>query len=378
MLLISICAMIVFTVLLLGARNQRIVRDPEASGSEIRHVPDAWVLVLFVSILVIVSTLRFGFIDTYAYKIMYELSRDNLSYVYSKPWGVEEGWLLLLYFLNFFSSDSKLMLFIVALVVNVAFAKTTDRFSTDVVFSLLIYFCLSYLDTNNGLRQYFSAAIIILAYPLLLKRHYLLFVAIVLGVSTAFHQSAIVCLAVGFLALGKPLNKGVVVFFCVAVVLFLFPDLTQSLLGDILEDNKYGMYASNSNGAGLPRVLVTAIVPAFLGFLHIRKCRKKGIAISRSESFLLNIMFMSSCFSLLALNMAYWARLCFYTSFASCILMPKLIDTAFGDSRNKGIIRMAAIACYVFFFIYNIYVNADYGALDQFYVDAPVFGELFR
>ena len=45
-----------------------------------------------------------------------------------------------------------------------------EKFSCDPIFSLIIFYCILYMDTNNGLRQMVAASIVIMAYPLLMDR----------------------------------------------------------------------------------------------------------------------------------------------------------------------------------------------------------------
>ena len=61
---------------------------------------------------------------------MYTESRGDLNYVYSEPWGVESGWLLFLYYLNYLSASPKLMLFIVALLINLAYVFLAKKYES--------------------------------------------------------------------------------------------------------------------------------------------------------------------------------------------------------------------------------------------------------
>ena len=169
MLLISICTICILLIMVYGSTKQRKMLTPQG---ESRIETSKRVLIGFALILIITSTLRYGFIDTYAYKIMYRKSRNDLVYVNSAPWDVEAGWLYLLYFLNFFTDSPKLMLFLVALTVNLSYILMSKKYSSNVLFSLFVYFCIGYMDTNNGLRQCFAASITTMAFPLLLSKHY--------------------------------------------------------------------------------------------------------------------------------------------------------------------------------------------------------------
>ena len=147
MFLITVCTCFTIFALLYAKANKRQLLTPLG---ETRTTTSKSALVFFVAVLVIVSTLRHGFIDTYAYKIMYRSSRGDLEYVNSAPWGVEAGWLYLLYLLNYLSASPKLMLFLVALSVNFAYAWMSKKYSSDVIFSLFVYFCIGYMTRTTG------------------------------------------------------------------------------------------------------------------------------------------------------------------------------------------------------------------------------------
>lgn len=112
--LVSICTIMVIIVLLF-ATSQTRYRTIQDDGIYKLDISTRSVII-FATVLITVSTVRYGFIDTYAYRIMFELSRDNLEYVNSAPWGVESAWLYLLYLLNKVSNDPKIMQFFCSII----------------------------------------------------------------------------------------------------------------------------------------------------------------------------------------------------------------------------------------------------------------------
>ncbi len=370
MLLISVCAALILFVLFLGSLNSVFTVESPLGYQGQRQVLEKGVIIAFVAVLVIVSTLRFGFIDTYAYKIMYYSSRNNLEYVNSAPWDVEAGWLYVLYYLNFISKSPKLMLLLSALIINSAFVSVIYKYSSNVKLSLFLYFCLNYLDTNNGLRQFVAASIIILAFPLLQKKKFIWY-AILVYLAYLLHNSAIFCLIVAFVAYGNPFNIKVKAFLVFSVFLILFPGVANGLLGDIFSENKYSDYLeiSEGMGMGIARALVTGIIPGFLTVYYITKRKKQGVAISNEEAIILNFLLLNTAFVIMGSFMQYWARMGFYTAFACYAMLPKLFEEFFEDKPEMAAVKMVVYPCYFFFFCYNIYVNMGYGAMDSFVAD---------
>lgn len=372
MLLISVCTLLIWLILLYS--NQvKCVENGVTLGfkNEWRYSMSRTLFTAFVVVLILTSTVRHGFIDTYAYKIMYELSRDNLKYVYSEPWGVENGWLLLMYFLNFITKNPIMILFLTALLVNLAYSRISLIYSADVPFSLFIYFSLYFMDTNNGMRQFFAAALIILAYPLLMKKKYLWYAIIVL-LASRLHKSAIFALLIAFVAIGKPFNKKVQLALIAGVMFLLFPELGNTLLGDMFADSKYLSYLEIEEGFGMSflRALITGIVPGVLAIIYLRRLNKAGMPCDKGVAVLFNVIIVNMCFTIMGLYMQYWGRFTFYTSYACVAMMPKLIYEVLGKNKKQyKISKTLCIVAYAFFFIYNIYVNTQYGSIKDFYID---------
>lgn len=364
MLLISICTICILLNMFYGSTRQRKMLTPQG---ETRIVTAKQALIMFALILIVTSTLRYGFIDTYAYKILYRASRDNLDFVNNAPWGVETGWLYLMYYLNFISDSPKLMLFLVALSVNVAYVLMSKKYSSNALFSLFVYFCIGYMDTNNGLRQCFAASITMMAFPLLLSKRYVWY-ALCVAFASVFHESAIYVLAVALLVLGKPFNLKMI-FALLAGVVFLFaPGAISGLIKESMIDSKYNDYLNYSNGMGFLRCFIISILPLTLAALYCVAKRGKKEKISYQDGVLINMLIMNSIFYLMGMHMQYWARLAFYTSFAPIVLLPKLIDGVFARSDRQWL-KPVALCMYFVFFAYNIYVNIAYGAMKSFRIE---------
>lgn len=369
MLLISLCtALVLITLATASFTKQEVYNAAIGFNGKTRFEINRAYLILFCAILVLTSSVRHGFIDTYAYRIMYREVRGNLDYIHENTWGIEAGWLYFLYFLNYFSSNPILMLFVSALIINVSYVRTMHKYSADVAFSLLIYFCINYLDTNNGLRQFVAAGIVILAFPLLLKKKFIVYALLVI-LAAQFHESVYVCLIFAFILPGKPFNFRILIALAVCAVFFIAPSIINNTLAEIFADNdsKYGMYLGNQIGMGIMRALIIGALPLALSLFHLWKCRIAHVNISKEDALLINTLVINSIFVFMGLSMQYWARLCFYTSFAPMVLIPKLLHSFTGEKYYR-LYKTVAIILYFIYFSYNIYVNIVYGAMDDFYI----------
>lgn len=370
MLLISICTVLCAMICLLGSSKQYVVSCPDNGfDGKWKFGVDKKIIIFFAIVLILVSTMRYGWIDTYAYKEMYIASRGNLSYVNSAPYGVEAGWLYFCYFLNFFSASPKLLLFISAIIIIGGYVSVIKKFSCDPIFSLIIFYCILYMDTNNGLRQMVASSLVIMSYPLLMdkkKWKYIVYFLVVF-LATQLHTSANVCLLIAIIAVGKPFNKKIKLAVLFGMIFCLMPGIMNEYIGNIFSDSKYLYYLDMSAGMSFFRAFVTGIFPAVLAYFYLKKCKRHSILIDYREGILINLLFINTIFVLMGSYMQYWNRMGFYTAFAPIVLMPKLIQSFFVNKQRK-VVKLLAIICYLLFFAYNIYVNIQYGAIKDFYI----------
>lgn len=371
MTLITACTVLCLLILLAAASRYTVkVGVPCGFEDRWQFTVSKGFIIAFSAVLIATSALRYGFIDTYAYRIMYTSVAEDISYVHNNTWGIEAGWLYFLRFLNFFSHNPQLMLLVCAAVITAAFVGVAKRYSADVCFSLLLYFCLTYMNTNNGLRQYTAAAITILAFPLLARpgfKRILLYVLLVLC-AYQLHNSALVCLVIMVIVSGKPLNIRVLIAIALGAVFLVLPGDVNAYIAELFSQSKYLYYLEYTTGMGFMRAFITGILPGTLALSYYIKRRRGLRGIEYSEGVLLNITFINTVFVLMGLVMQYWARFAFYTEFAPIVLMPKLIYEFVGK-KHYQIAAGVAVICYIFFFCYNIYVNMGYGAIDSFSAD---------
>lgn len=366
MTLISVCSVIVFIILLFAMMTQKSQLMTNEGFPDSNRFYVRWqVFFIFFIVLAVVSTSRYAFIDTYAYKDVYYLCRD-FSYVSnSRLHDMEDGWYYLNYYLNFISHSPKMILGLVAIVILSAYILLIKKYSSDPVLSLLLFFFLEFMDTNNGMRQMLAAGLAMIGYLFFLKRKwwgYLVFVGlVVLGMQ--LHTSVEIVFVLMILVLGKPINNKIKLTLILGVVFVALPTIFQGIFEKYFEDNEYYNYMmSTENGMSFMRGLVVAIVPLVFTFIY----KRKNAFIDRDEAIMINFTVLNSVFVLMGLVMQFWARLAFYTAFAPMIMMPKYINTIF-PPKYRSVIKPIAIILYFAFFAYNIHVNDEYGAMKNFY-----------
>ncbi|MCR5149608.1 MAG: EpsG family protein, partial [Clostridiales bacterium] len=266
------------------------------------------------------------------------------------------------------------MLFLSALVINLAYMKSARRYSSDPVLSFFLFFCLMYMDTNNGLRQMVAAAIVILAFPLLEKRRYFLF-ALFVAAAYQLHNTAAIWVLIAIAVVGKPMNIRTKFALLLGLVFLLVPGLVTGFLDSVTVDNQYNSYLDLKGGMRIARALVSGIIPGALAVIFYYKSKRNGVVLDRSDSMMLNIVIINTMFVLMGTYMQYWNRFAFYTMFSTYIMIPKLAEGVFGEySFYRGGIRMGMTILYFLYFCYNIYANsglpgASSDSLHNFYIE---------
>ena len=380
MLLISLCFVCIVICLYYGDRHLQLMNSKGISliDSTSKQKGVQKYIWTFIGILTLFSAVRHGFIDTYAYREMYRESRFNWDYVWTGAgWGIESGWLITCYLLNYICPSSNFILLLAALLINYAYAKSIEKYSEDITLSLWMFFCLNWLDTNNGLRQFTAAALSIIALPLLLnqerdlRKKILCYIGyiLIITIGMQWHNSVKVCIPIMIAVLGKPMNWKTwgVMLLCMAFIAGM--NFAMDIFVEGAGDTKYvEMYLKKSyGGMGLPRAIVMGFVPLFFVFSYLMKGHQEKQKIHYVDGILINLLVIHSAFTILGLIVQVLSRLCFYTYFVYFLIMPKLMMNVLSGKYNRY--RNFAFVCLTFYFWYNVYVNCRYHAIEDFYFD---------
>ena len=364
MRLIEALSFVVAIVLFTLELSKRPLRTPiEGTGRKYHY--SALLIFVFWGALVFVAGFRNGFVDTVTYRQLYERVGTDYAFAFSDDMKLETGFKLLMIFLNRITPDSQILVFLTSFIILSIEIRQICKYSSDIPFSLSLYFLLSFMGTMNGIRQCLAAAILFLAFDWILNRKTIPYILLVLFVST-IHTSALVCIPLYFILSGKRLNWGIWIFFTAILAVFVFPTAADNFLLRILEDSAYEEYVNNQEKMGVMRLFVAAI-PTALALLYSYFARVNRSHVSRITSVLINMQLVSFGFTLMGLKMLYYARLSMYVSYANILLLPTTINGCF-RSRDAAWVKAMAIILYAVFFMYQIFSYNQYGYMRSFYL----------
>lgn len=248
----------------------------------------------------------------------YTVGVDTLQYwnAYLTAWAdhswYESGFLWLLRALNSISENPQLLLFFTSVVMTGCVGYAICRFNCNPIIAFFLYITLlTYATFMNLMRQGLAAAILVAALPWLASGKRLRFVFAVL-ISSLFHSTAIVMLALVPLTLIKPSRRIVLGYGAGAIALAISPDFIWSFIEGNFD--KYSTYSASawSGGNTLAAPLMTIMDILLLAIAHVFGGCPEGA--EEEERVLFHGTMLQISFQFLACFINIFQRLTTYTS----------------------------------------------------------------
>ena len=305
--------------------------------------------------------LPFG--DSGVYRGFYDVAPTNLS----NFWGFLDAqekdkgyWALEIIFKSLTGAPYNIFFLFIAVIQATSLILTFRKCSSDYWLSIFLFVASAdYLSwMHNGMRQFIAVTIIFAFLPVLAEKKYG-WIAMVIAIlfSSQIHLSALLCIPVVLMAIGKPWNWKTIVFLLATVLIVFFIERFTNFLADWMEDTQYEAEAaelSTSTGTNFFRVVFYSI-PTLASFFF----RKK---IEEANNKLIN-----TCVNLSIASMGFYiisyftsglliGRLPIYFSLANYILIPWMIEEFF-ERRSARVIKIGFIVLYSAFFYYQVGVT---------------------
>lgn len=338
---------IAFAVIMLGMWLAKILKSKPIAA-----------VVCFI--MICISGLRHGYIDTRAYRSGFE----NLNITEVLSWDFifqsdkkDKGFTVLSAIIKIFSDDSQVFLFIFALfTVGFIFWGIVKRVP-ELDFGIFLFIAAgTYIDTMNGLRQAFVSAVLFYFLPRFLeKRETAKYILLVLLMST-MHGSALVFIPIYLIASKDAWSKYTAIIIAIASFMYIFYNYgVGQFIAEFLEDTSYGndygtMLLTGNTSVNIIRVFIAA-VPLILTFFT-GKYKEKG---NRKYNIYFNMTLINFMMWLFSSKVLYFYRIAMYFAPYSIVFMCNEINSI-PDKREKRIVKIVAIVCYLIYFIYNMYV----------------------
>lgn len=302
-----------------------------------------------------------GYGDTGAYIDIYSkipTALANLREYFTKT-PDDKGFTLLLFVIkSVFGENYTPFLMIMALIEGFAVIFFYRKYSSNYVMSLFLFITSAeyFSWMFNGMRQFLAVAIIMFAFPLLLKKEYFKFFIVVILAST-IHMTAIIMIPFAIIAMGKPWNHKTILMIGIAVFAIFMTSRFTDILSVATQNTQYGdavvtWTESGDDGTNPIRVIVYAIptVLAFFKRRNLEALQDPVIDICVNMSILSTVMWVIS----MVTSGIYMGRLPVYAGVFNYILLPCEIDTLFTENSKK-IVRVLMILMYLLYYYYQMH-----------------------
>lgn len=315
-----------------------------------------WILMV-MAILVFFSGTRTGIGDTGMYKHTYTRLVANPTLGNSSG---DYGFTLLNIILTKFSSDPQTIVFVTALITNIANIYVFRKYKSAMELQVFMYIAAGYFTvTMNGMRQCLAASLLFLCTPLILKGKFKKFLIYVVLIST-IHQSALIMIPVYFIVKMKPWTKKFYIIIALSCIGLLLYNVITPYIFKVLENTNYGYYSDfQEGGSSILRTIVN-MVPMGLAYIKRDELKKKW-----PESDIFVNMALINCI-FVGFGMANWIfnRFSLYFQLYNFILLPYIIKNCL-YGKERRFVYCSFMGCYTFFFYWeqNISLALRYSSI---------------
>lgn len=298
--------------------------------------------------------------DTALYRYQFLSAPASLSRIiaYAGAQSKDKGFaVFIVLFKALISSSDIMFFFVVAALQMMCLVVMYRKYSPNFWLSIFMFVASTdYVSWfMNGMRQFISAAVILICLPLIIKKRYLLVSVIVLLLST-IHLSTLIFLPFVFIINGKAWNIRTVLFiFTVILSAFFIDRITGWITNAIADTAYYGniQYFLNDDGANILRVMFYSI-PAILSLVfkrYIDAADDPMISICVNLSIITAGFYVFSYFT----SGILIGRLPIFFSLANYVLIPWLIKEVF-KKKTALITTGVFIVTYIVFFYFQMHV----------------------
>lgn len=300
--------------------------------------------------------------DTGAYRYSFMHAPATItelpSYVISQT--KDQGFSVLTVLLKAIIGNSDVIYFlIIAAFQMLCLAFVYRKYSVNYLFSIFLFVASTdyFSWLFNGMRQFIAVTGIFACTGLMLKKKYLSLVVVILLLST-IHASALIMIPVVYICQGRAWNKKTLFFIFSMAILIAFIDKFTPVIDTMMAETQYSDIMTNEvwlndDGTNILRVFVYS-VPAILSFIGKRYVEQENIPII-NLSVNMSICAAAVYFLSNVTSGVYVGRLPVYMSLYSYISLPWLFENMF-TLESKKIMYLLAIAAYVVFFYYQMFV----------------------
>ncbi|SFI28749.1 MULTISPECIES: EpsG family protein [unclassified Bacillus (in: firmicutes)] len=315
-------------------------------GSFIR--PNKFLVFCAMTTLILVSGLRNNIGDTFAYMHSYATLNFSWEMIKSEK---DIGFNIYQMFLQNFSHDPQLLIFVTALITNLLIVLVLYKYARMFELSLFVYITGGmFLTSMNGIRQFLAAAIVFAATKYIFEGNWKKYILIILLASTV-HQTALILIPIYFIVRKEAWSKQTYILLVCAVLIVIGFNQFMDALFAVIENSQYSEYKNFSEGgANILRVIVYAvpIILAYLGKDRLRELFPKSDPV-------VNMSILGLVFMIISTQNWIFARFSIYFGLYQLILISWVVKLF--TEKDRKLIYYGILIFYLVYYYYECVVS---------------------
>lgn len=304
-----------------------------------------FILLLFFNIAIVGLRSEYVGADSLQYYLAFN-ELNEMSFTQALMTRYAQGYILLTRFVGYFARSPYVFFFITALFTISIYFFYLKRFSKNVFFAIIVFFCLNWTLFIAAMRQSYALSFILLGLPFLLNRKKVIFSLFVL-IAMQFHSSAFVALCLLPLS-SLTINKKTICIFLTSAI-FIFSSMTffwqfVSKYGGVYAS--YAISVFNTAGTNIVNDIIIKIIPSLIIFgIAFWGTKEKRDHVT---NFFLLVCLLNLCIGIVGLNSLIITRLNGYFDFANPVVATYFLSSnTFRRMRTK----IATCLCIIAFFV---------------------------
>lgn len=296
----------------------------------------------------IISGFRSNIGDTETYMFSYQVLAADPTIQFDRDLGFN----IMSRLLTYISPNPQILIFVTAVIIGVCNLVTLARYRRYSYYELQVYLYVTtgyFLTTMNGIRQALCAAVLFACTNFIIKGKFLLYLIVVLVLST-FHQSALIMIPAYYIVRQKPWSKKILSLMAMVIVFVIAFDTFMPMVFSFLSNTQYGYYEeyfmeNNWGGSSLIRTIIN-YVPVILAFIMRREIKEKW----EDSDIFVNMSVLNALVMTVSLKNWIFARFSYYFQPYNFVLLP-LIVSVLPKEKEKRVLYYLLLVCYLIFML---------------------------
>ena len=267
--------------------------------------------------------------------------------------------------ISILTNNYSIYLLIIAGFIMLSIFFFLEEHSEDVLMSQIMLLSLGFVFFYmTGAKQTLAMGILLFAYTALYKKHYFLFVALII-LATSFHTTAIVFALAWPLSVLKLKKSYFFVAPALVAIAYVFRAQIFSFMRMlVIEQERYGLYGTTI----VTQLSLTGLYIQLMIFALSLFCLRNRFEEDSQLSGLFALYTVGMMFQAMTGIMAEFFRLSMYYSITGVILLPKAMNRGFTE-RSTLIAKFLVMAVFILYFVlfssHNEYIIPFYFFFNQ-------------